>query len=103
MSTQLETALAYARLGWRVLPNFDLRRDGSGCQCANWKRCRRPGRHPLTLYKTAASADRLQIHKWWRKWPNANIRIVWGSELVIDFDVKPFFVTAINPPAAIVK
>ena len=71
-NTLLETALAYAALGWRVLP---LR-----------SRDKRP---LLEEWPQKATADPPTILGWWEKWPTANVGIATGAGsglFVLDVD-----------------
>lgn len=101
----LESALAYARAGWRVMPLHNIGADGY-CTCRPTERrpkahqeCPSPGKHPRI--KTgrafeAATTDEAQIRKWWTRWPNANIGIATGqgSRLcVVDIDGQTGFDT----------
>src|SRR5258708_1597587 len=68
-SPNLAAALAYAELGYPVLPCV-----------ANQKR-------PATFngFKDATT-DPEQIEKWWRMWPMANVAIRTDGLLVLDID-----------------
>jgi putative DNA primase/helicase len=85
---QKSRALRYALHGWAVLP---LRSIKNGCcTCAEWSKCKRPGKHPLTKHGVQdATTDPKQIKAWWTKWPQANIGIATGKVsgiIVIDID-----------------
>lgn len=68
----LEHALAWAELGWRVLPV----RAGTKIPT-------------ITGWQTRASRDPEQIRDWWSQWPDANIGGLCGDDwLVVDVDVK---------------
>lgn len=72
MSDLLEYALQYAGRGWHVFP------------------CKPRDKTPLTRtgFKSATT-DPKQIHRWWSKWPDANIGIATGEKsglLVVDID-----------------
>jgi len=83
----IETVLAYAARGWRVLPLFEIQRNGR-CACGN--ECGRHGKHPRTRHGCSdASTDTNKIRHWWTKWPNANVGIATGLAcdlLVLDID-----------------
>lgn len=68
----LEAALAYAARGWPVLP-LD-------------------GKRPLLEHGFRdATADARETHRWWSKWPHANVGIAMGERsglLVIDVDIR---------------
>ena len=94
LETRLEYALAYATLGWPVLPLHWITEKG-GCSCGKPladKRCK-AGKHPLlrTGLKEA-STDHATIGQWFgQQYPNANIGIVTGAIsglLVVDVDPK---------------
>ena len=86
-------AVAYAGLGYRVLP---LHRPlpGSGTQGSTMRcSCRDPacgavGKHPLTPHGLkGATSDPGQLARWWRRWPYANIGLVTGELAdVLDID-----------------
>lgn len=82
-------ALAYARAGLRVLPLYAISPHG-GCQCRRGASCPDAGKHPrITEWQHQASSDEAQIRTWWRGWPDANIGVACGAEVVvIDVDVK---------------
>jgi hypothetical protein len=86
----LEWALAYARVGWHVLPLHTMR-DGC-CSCRN-PSCESPGKHPIAfLVKHGlkdATTDEMTIRRWFKKWPDANVGIATGRAsalLVVDVD-----------------
>ena len=83
----LQSALAFAALGLRVLPLHSVR-DGT-CSCSKTK-CRSSGRHPRTFKGVKdASTDPKQIEKWWKKFPDANVGIATGDGLrVLDVDPR---------------
>lgn len=82
-----EAALAYAALGWPVLPLHTP--TGGVCSC-NRNDCDSVGKHPRNANgKDGASTEEDEIRRWWRMWPNANIGIRTGAEsgiVVVDFD-----------------
>jgi len=66
----LEQALQYARMGFKVLPLYEKKKNP----------LTRNGFHD-------ASIDPNQIEHWWTQWPRANIGIVLERHAVIDIDV----------------
>ena len=86
---RLEAALAYARLGWRVIPIHSPLRDG-GCTCGK-ANCGAAGKHPrIKAWQQDASADPDQIRTWWTQWPEANVGLLMGQASgVIAIDVDP--------------
>lgn len=68
----LAAALAYAAHGWPVFPLHTPDSEGR-CDCGNAD-CGSPGKHPRTAHGlTDASRKELDIRRWWRQWPGANI------------------------------
>ena len=57
--TPIETACLYASWGWRVYP---APAGSKGSYITSWP--------------TAATTDPKQIEEWWKKWPDANVKIV---------------------------
>ncbi len=92
-------ALAYARLGWAVLPCHTIRHGRCSCGRSD---CDSPGKHPIPRLvphgSNDASADADVIGGWWRAHPWANVAIATGTRsglLVVDLD------SAKTPGAAI--
>lgn len=80
----LRAALAYAAMGWAVLPNHSIAENGR-CTCGR-SDCGSPGKHPRTRHGIQdATTDPDPIHPWWTRWPDANIGIATGT--VSGFDV----------------
>ncbi|WP_067496561.1 bifunctional DNA primase/polymerase [Actinoplanes sp. TFC3] len=83
---KLDAAIAYARHGIPVLPVHtpDL---GGSCSCGR-PDCDRPGKHPRLRHGLReASADPHTVHKWWSRWPDANIGLRTGVAMdVADVD-----------------
>ena len=73
VTSALESALVYARLGWPVFPlHWPLSHDGA-CSCGDSK-CANVGKHPLTRHGLHdATTDEEQIRQWFTKHPNANV------------------------------
>lgn len=79
----LESALAYASRGWRIIPLHHIGADGA-CSCG--KGGCKPGKHPwLAKWQHRATTDEPTIRGWWRQWPEANIgvRTGPGSDLLV--------------------
>lgn len=87
MPDLLQSALWYARRGWKVFPVYGI--ENGACACQN-PTCSSPGKHPLTPHGVLdASTDREQITQYWTTWPNANIGIATGAPsglAVLDVD-----------------
>lgn len=82
----LDAALAYARMGFRVLPVHGIR-DGR-CTCGQ-RTCATPGKHPRSIHGVYdATTDEVTIREWWRRWPDANVGIAMGHGLVA-LDIDP--------------
>ena len=88
-TTNLEYALYYASLGWKVFPAHTIKDGQCSCGKAN---CSSPGKHPKTRYGLKeAVTNQPTISKWWGKTPDANIAIRTGKEsglIVLDVDIK---------------
>lgn len=88
MRDNLESALGYAALGWRVVP---LHTPCSGvCDCRK-PNCPSTGKHPrITDWVRHASVDAVTVGQWYEQWPEANVGIATGPESgVIVLDVDP--------------
>lgn len=90
----LEAAVWYAEQGLLVLPcHWPASDRGAGhwaglsCSCGD-PACSSPARHPLLPGDVArASADPLQVRRWWRRYPQANVGLATGVMLdVLDVD-----------------
>jgi hypothetical protein len=86
-ASNLEWALAYAELGWRVLPCHTI--ENGKCTCGKSK-CETPGKHPrIKKWSKASSSNPETIRKWFKRWPDANIAIHWKQSGLIALDVDP--------------
>jgi hypothetical protein len=85
---RLEHALAYAELGWRVVPLHSVI-AGKWCSCTN-RECTSQGKHPrLKMWQNKATTDPETIQHWWAGWPDAGVGIATGAEsglVVLDVD-----------------
>lgn len=99
MTTPLDTALAYAALGWPVVALHWPTRTGANpvCSCPEGGRCPHVGKHPrfhdATLAHGAHSAttDTATLRAWWSMWPDANVGIAVGPRaglLALDIDPR---------------
>jgi hypothetical protein len=82
----LETARAYARMGWHVFPVHVPIHDEAGkligCTCEDWRRqqdpgyeCPQPGKCPAVKWRDKSTVDETQILNWWgRAWSAGNVR-----------------------------
>lgn len=72
---RLQAALAYAGLGWHVLPAWwAVRGEGNSwsCACGN-PECKSPAKHPIGKIapwgQNSASTDVSVIRRWWEQYP----------------------------------
>lgn len=82
----LQAALEYARSGFGVFP---LHTPINGvCDCPRGPECGSPGKHPRTANGLKdASRDELQLRRWWKTYPIANIALaVPEGYVVVDVD-----------------
>lgn len=85
-----QAALSYAARGWRVVPLYNIKPDGScGCgrpDCDGNSR----GKHPrVTQWQEKATTDQKKIGYWWGMWPQANVGVMCGQDtgfMVVDVD-----------------
>lgn len=87
-SPVLEHALAYARLGWRLLPVHGVDQAGA-CSCER-PACPAPGKHPrLADWTRLATSDVDIIRRWWSLWPDGNLGLATGHGLIdIEVDAR---------------
>jgi hypothetical protein len=87
----VQAALGYADQGWGVFP-LHTPRNGR-CDCPARDECDSPGKHPRTRNGLSdASTDELQIRRWWKQWPAANIGLaVPTGYVVVDVDSQRGF------------
>ncbi len=81
MSERLLHALAYAKLGWRVLPIHHINAQGR-CTCLR-DDCSAPGKHPrIADWPKHATTDEKAVRGMWARWPDANIGMAMGGGFV---------------------
>ena len=84
----LNFALAYASLGWAVLPLHSIQPDGR-CSC-NKQPCTHSGKHPRTKRGLQdATTDKATVRRWWTEWPHANIGLALKSAGLCAIDIDP--------------
>jgi hypothetical protein len=75
---RLHSALAYAALGWRVVPLHHV--ENGKCTC-NDDNCKTAGKHPRTKHGSKdGTTDADAIRQWWERWPSANVGVCTGPE-----------------------
>lgn len=89
--TPLEYALAYAAIGWHVLPLWWIRGDKK-CACGS-SLCGAPGKHPLGVVvakgANSATTDPETIEKWWTRYPTANVGVALHASGMVAVDIDP--------------
>lgn len=91
LKTPLDYALAYADLGWYVLPCWNV--QDKKCACGK-ENCSNAGKHPISEIapkgQKSATTNKDVIAKWWDEYPNANIGIFMAPSglCAIDIDVR---------------
>jgi len=90
----LDYALAYARLGWHVLPVWSVDAQGQ-CRCGrpHSEKGHTPGKHPQTNlvphgHQDATNDERI-IRDWWAEDPNAGIGISLAASGLLALDIDP--------------
>ena len=92
--TTLDFALAYAKLGWYVLPVWSVDENGR-CRCGrpNNEKGHKPGKHPQAELAPHghqdASIDEQVIKDWWAVDPNAGIGISLSQSGLLALDIDP--------------
>jgi len=90
----LNLALAYASLGWHVLPVWSVDDNGS-CRCGkpNDAPGHKPGKHPqgkLALHgHSDATTDEETIRTWWTRDPDAGIGVSLAASGLLAVDIDP--------------
>lgn len=92
--TMLDSALAYAAIGWKVFPIYapDDGPPDSPHRCSCGDDCGSPAKHPMTVNGLKdATADAEIIRGWWKRWPTASIGVATGAAsgiVVLDNDPR---------------
>lgn len=90
----VDYALAYARLGWHVLPVWSVDAQGQ-CRCGrpHGEKGHTPGKHPQTNLvphgHQDATADERTIRDWWAVDPDAGIGISLAASGLLALDIDP--------------
>jgi hypothetical protein len=90
----LDYALAYARLGWHVLPVWSVDEQGQ-CRCGrpNNEKGHKPGKHPQSSLvphgHQDASINEQTIRDWWATDPEAGIGISLADSGLLALDIDP--------------
>jgi hypothetical protein len=83
MNALLAAALGYAARGIPIYPVHwpHLTPGGASlaCSCRHGLGCDRPAKHPLVRHGiNDASTQAVQLERWWRRWPHANLGLATG-------------------------
>lgn len=91
-------ALSYASHDIPVFPLHEVDATGK-CSCREGASCESPGKHPrIKKNLVRATTDKVQIHTWWERWPNANIAILTGHvSRLVSFDMDTYKPGAMTP------
>jgi len=90
----LDYALAYARLGWHVLPVWSVDAEGR-CRCGrpNTEKGHKAGKHPQSDLvphgHLDATTDEQAIRDWWATDPDAGIGISLADSGLLALDIDP--------------
>lgn len=90
----VDYALAYARLGWHVLPVWSVDAQGQ-CRCGrpHTEKGHTPGKHPQTNLvphgHQDATTDERTIRDWWAVDPDAGIGISLAASGLLALDIDP--------------
>lgn len=91
LNTKVDYALAYASIGWNVLPLWNITSNGCACGNAN---CKSKGKHPISLLapkgQDSATTSRATITSWFTQFPDANIGVYLAPSnlCAVDIDVR---------------
>lgn len=88
---KLQAALEYIKLGWHVLPLWQVE-DGA-CACGK-SGCSSVGKHPISHLvphgQNSAATDEQTVTNWWTRYPDANIGVYLAPSnlCAVDIDVR---------------
>lgn len=69
-----------ASFGFRIFPLHHWTQNG--CSCG--KACRSPAKHPrISVWQDNATSNADTIGEWWKVFPNANIGLATGNDLLL--------------------
>ena len=92
--TPLDFALAYARIGWAVLPVWSVDEHGQ-CRCGrpNGEKGHKPGKHPQSNLvphgHQDATTDEDVIRDWWATDPQAGVGVSLADSGLLALDIDP--------------
>lgn len=88
-SNTLSTALAYADLGWKIFPCWQIVHG----KCACGTECKSPGKHPISALaprgQDSSTSDKAVITEWFTAYPAANIAIYLAGSGLCAIDIDP--------------
>lgn len=89
-NNNLSAALAYASVGWHILPAWWI--VSGKCACGN-AACKSPGKHPIPSLapwgQKSATTSADTIKQWWGKFPDANIAAFLEPSALVAIDIDP--------------
>jgi RecA-family ATPase len=91
MTTSLEYALSYAKIGWAILPVWSCDQHGN-CRCSKGTNCITPGKHPHRLAPHGhleATTDENKIKLWYASDPDAGIGVACDRSELVVLDIDP--------------
>lgn len=87
----LNAALAYAQLGWHILPCWWVTEAGA-CACGK-SDCKTPGKHPIHAIapfgQKNATTDEALLKNWWARYPQANVAVYLEPSGLCGVDIDP--------------
>ena len=92
--TTLDYALAYARLGWHVLPVWSVDSHGQ-CRCGrpNTEQGHKAGKHPHSQLvphgQHEATTEESKIREWWATDPDAGVGVALSASGLLALDIDP--------------
>lgn len=93
---RLAAALAYASIGWKVIPCWWIETDANGtrhCACGSDDPKHSAGKHPIGRAapwgQNSASTEVELIKRWWGEYPQANIGVYLQESGLCAVDIDP--------------